>query len=90
MPGLAKEARSTGNTRQQVHAMPAQKPPLLSPYDHKDTQSVKGRTMEIALIVILFLIGSVGGAMQALKYVERRRKSQNLDKPSDVPSSQEK
>lgn len=90
MPGLAEEARLAGDTTQQVDAMRAQKPPLLSPYDHNDTQRVIGRTMEIALIVILFLIGSVGGAMQALKYVERRRKAQSLDKPSDSPSSRKK
>lgn len=90
MPGLAEEARRSGVTTQQVHAMRAQKPPLLSLYDHNGTQSVIGRTMEIALIVILFLIGSVGGAMQALKYVERRRKAQSPDKPSDAPSSREK
>ena len=29
--------------------------------------------MEIAILVILFLVGSVGAAMQALKYVERKR-----------------
>jgi glycerol-3-phosphate acyltransferase PlsY len=28
--------------------------------------------MKIALLVVLFLIGSIGGAIQALKYVERR------------------
>ena len=32
--------------------------------------------LEIAILVILFLVGSVGAAMQALKYVER-----NLQKP---------
>ena len=42
--------------------------------------------MEIALIVILFLVGSVGGAMQALKYVERRRREQ-LKGESDESSS---
>ena len=29
--------------------------------------------MKIAILVILFLVGSVGGAMQALKYIERKR-----------------
>lgn len=29
--------------------------------------------MEIALLVALFLVGTVGGAIQALRYVERRR-----------------
>jgi hypothetical protein len=44
--------------------------------------------MEIALLVILFLIGSVGGAMQALKYVERRRKHQlGRKKPPRGPTS---
>jgi len=43
--------------------------------------------MEIAIIVILFLIGTVGGAMQALKYVERRRKRQGQDEPGDKPPS---
>ena len=33
--------------------------------------------MEIALIIILFLIGTVGGAIQALKYVERRRQRES-------------
>ena len=42
--------------------------------------------MEIALIVILFLVGTVGGAMQALKYVERRRKAQSQGKSSDKSS----
>ncbi len=28
--------------------------------------------MEIALLVFLFLVGSVAGAMQALKYLEQR------------------
>jgi hypothetical protein len=41
--------------------------------------------MEIAIIVILFLIGSVGGAIQALKYVERRRNRQDRDRPSGKP-----
>jgi hypothetical protein len=43
--------------------------------------------MEIALIVILFLVGSVGGAMQALKYVERRRREQLKGGSSDESSS---
>jgi hypothetical protein len=43
--------------------------------------------MEIALIVILFLVGSVAGAMQALKYVERRRREQPKGKSSDQSSS---
>ena len=43
--------------------------------------------MEIALIVILFLVGSVGGAMQALKYVEGRRREQLKGKPPDESSS---
>lgn len=43
--------------------------------------------MEIALIVILFLFGSVGGAVQALKYVERRRKGQRKGVSSDGSSS---
>ena len=43
--------------------------------------------MEIALIVILFLVGSVGGAMQALKYVERPRHLQDKDRPSDKSST---
>ena len=42
--------------------------------------------MEIALVVILFLIGSVGGAMQALKFVERRHRQQDKGKPSDDSS----
>ena len=42
--------------------------------------------MEIALVVILFLIGSVGGAMQALKFVERRRRQQDKGKASDDSS----
>ncbi len=29
--------------------------------------------MEIALLVALFLIGSIGGAVQALKRIDRRR-----------------
>ena len=47
------------------------------------TGRVTGFGMEIAIIVILFLIGSIGGAMQALKYIERRRKSQDRDRGSD-------
>lgn len=43
--------------------------------------------MEIAIIVILFLIGSIGGAIQALKYVERRRKPQGESKNGDKPPS---
>ncbi|MCW9077958.1 MAG: hypothetical protein OQK74_02145 [Gammaproteobacteria bacterium] len=43
--------------------------------------------MEIALIVILFLVGSVGGAMQALKHVERRRREQLKGESSDESSS---
>jgi len=43
--------------------------------------------MEIALIVILFLVGSVGGAMQALKYVERRRRAQGKDSAPDKSPS---
>jgi len=30
--------------------------------------------MEIALVVFLFLIGTVGGAIQAMKYLERRNR----------------
>jgi len=30
--------------------------------------------MEIALLVFLFLIGTVGGAIQAMKHLERRRR----------------
>ena len=29
--------------------------------------------MEIALLILLFLVGTVASAMQALKYLERRR-----------------
>jgi len=29
--------------------------------------------MKIALLVVLFLVGSIGGAMQALKLIDRRR-----------------
>jgi hypothetical protein len=29
--------------------------------------------MEIAILVVLFLIGSIGGAVQALKRIDRRR-----------------
>jgi hypothetical protein len=43
--------------------------------------------MEIAIIVILFLIGSIGGAIQALKYVERRRKPQDKKKNAGKPQS---
>ncbi len=28
--------------------------------------------MEIALVIMLFLVGSVGSAIQAMKYLERR------------------
>jgi hypothetical protein len=46
--------------------------------------------MEIAIIVILFLVGSVGGAMQALKFVERRRlDAQRRRKPSSDADSDE-
>ena len=44
--------------------------------------------MEIAIIVVLFLIGSIGGAIQALKYVERRRKPQGKKKNVGKPSSE--
>ena len=30
--------------------------------------------MEIALLVFLFLVGTVGGAIQAMKYLERRNR----------------
>jgi len=43
--------------------------------------------MEIAIIVILFLIGSVGGAIQALKYVERRLKPQGKSENGGKPPS---
>ena len=43
--------------------------------------------MKIAIIVILFLVGTVGSAMQALKYVERRREQQDKDKRDDRSSS---
>jgi len=44
--------------------------------------------MEIALLVILFLIGTVGGAMQALKYLDRRRQDkQRQDRPRRDSSS---
>jgi uncharacterized protein YneF (UPF0154 family) len=43
--------------------------------------------MEIALIVILFLVGTIGGAMQALKYLDRRRQdSSRKDHPPGGPS----
>jgi len=45
--------------------------------------------MEIAIIVILFLVGTVGGAMQALKYVERRRRTQSKEPPRTRPPSDE-
>lgn len=41
--------------------------------------------MEIALLVILFLIGSVGGAMQALKYVERRNPGRRAKHDDQAP-----
>jgi uncharacterized protein YneF (UPF0154 family) len=45
-------------------------------------------SMEIAILVILFLVGSVGGAVQALKYVERRREQQQRKgKPPVNPHS---
>jgi hypothetical protein len=44
--------------------------------------------MEIAIIVILFLVGSVGGAIQALKYLERRRPdSEKNSRPRDDSTS---
>jgi uncharacterized protein YneF (UPF0154 family) len=43
--------------------------------------------MEIALIVVLFLVGTVGGAMQALKYLERRQRERPRveQSPGDKP-----
>ena len=41
--------------------------------------------MEIALIIILFLIGTVGGAIQALKYVERRRQRESKEPTKRQP-----
>ena len=41
--------------------------------------------MEIALIIILFLVGTVGGAIQALKYVERRRQRENKNPTKPGP-----
>lgn len=37
--------------------------------------------MEIALLVFLFLVGSIGGALQALKYLERRNRPRDAAKP---------
>ena len=57
------------------------------PRDILATGRVTGFSMEIAIIVILFLIGSIGGAMQALKYIERRHKLQDRDgRSGDRPS----
>lgn len=45
--------------------------------------------MEIAIIVILFLIGSIGGAIQALKFVERRQKRLDAHKRAkDTPADE--
>jgi uncharacterized protein YneF (UPF0154 family) len=46
--------------------------------------------MEIALIVVLFLVGTVGGAMQALKYLERRQRQlpRNKRSPGEKPSGE--
>lgn len=41
--------------------------------------------MEIALLVILFLVGTVGGAMQALKYLERRNTPPQAPPPAPRP-----
>jgi uncharacterized protein YneF (UPF0154 family) len=46
--------------------------------------------MEIALIVVLFLVGTVGGAMQALKYLERRQRARprREQSPGERPSAE--
>jgi hypothetical protein len=41
--------------------------------------------MEIALLVILFFIGSVGGAIQAMKYLERRQQQRGTRQPDKAP-----
>jgi hypothetical protein len=41
--------------------------------------------MEIALLIVLFLVGTVGGAMQALKYLDRRQ--QRPRPPASPPPS---
>ena len=43
--------------------------------------------MEIAILIALFLIGTVGAAVQALRYVERRqRRTRKPSTPRDEPS----
>jgi len=37
--------------------------------------------MEIAIVVTLFLIGTVGGAMQAMKYLDRRNRRRTATRP---------
>jgi hypothetical protein len=43
--------------------------------------------MKIALLVVLFLIGSIGGAIQALKFVERRDKPRRDARATRTDSS---
>ncbi len=47
------------------------------------TFTAAARAMEIAILVILFLIGTVGAAVQALRYVERQQKRKRS--PDDDP-----
>jgi hypothetical protein len=43
--------------------------------------------MEIAILVVLFLIGTVGAAVQALRYFERRyRPKGTVKRPHDDPA----
>ena len=41
--------------------------------------------MEIAILVVLFLVGTIGGAMQALRYLDRRRDRHAKGKDPDRP-----
>ncbi len=48
------------------------------------TFTAAATAMEIAILVILFLIGTIGAAIQALRYVERQQKRDRTpSRPND-------
>lgn len=51
----------------------------------KETSTGCENDMEIAILIVLFLVGTVGGAIQALRYVERRRNTNPGRPPNDSP-----
>jgi hypothetical protein len=83
------EATKREHPARRIVTMPVHRTPLSSIPRHIDERRGARPTMEIAVIVILFLIGTIASAIQALKYVERKRKLQNKGKPGDKPPSEQ-